>query len=147
MKQMVIMIGIARSGKSTLSKIVSHGAISIVSADSFRVQLLGSKGDMRRQGEIWGQHSIMLENLLMQNKPVIVDNTNLTKKHRASIIELGKKYGYKIIGMFVDTPYDILVNRANKSEFPVDVIDRMTSSIQHPVKEEGFDHIYTVSGV
>jgi len=51
----------------------------------------------------------IIEEYLKEGKNIVVDNTDLTRKIRKVHIDMAKKYGSKIIGIFMNTTLNLLL--------------------------------------
>ena len=84
---LVIFVGLQASGKSTFFRERFAATHVHVSKDLFR----NNKNPNRRQTHL-------IEAALEQGSSVVVDNTNPTLEDRLTLIELGGKFGARIIG-------------------------------------------------
>ena len=113
MIRLVLMIGIAGSGKSTIAKIlketydrVDSQQSVIVSSDSIRAEILGSENDQTANDKVFTEVRKRINNNLSK-RTVIVDATNINIKNRRSILEIGKKFpNVKKIAMVMTTPLE-----------------------------------------
>ena len=94
MIRLVLMIGIAGSGKSTIAKTLKEtynrvdGQQSvIVSSDAIRAEILGSENDQTANDNVFAEVRKRINNNLSK-RTVIVDATNINIKSRRSILEV-----------------------------------------------------------
>lgn len=127
----VIMIGSTLSGKTTYSRkrYPDHEYVSLTDIKFNR------KLEMD-----------LIEKCLKLEKNVLVDDTNLTRKIRKAHIELGRKYNSHVIGVYMNTPRDVLARRRWLRPDNVDmiVINKMLKNLEIPDKSEGFDELHVI---
>ena len=131
--EMILMIGIPGSGKSTFCEqhLPNHRLISL--------DLLHTRF----------QESKALEDALADKVDIVIDNTNVSRAERARFIERGKAAGYRIIGYYLQSKIaDCLkrnAQRTGKKRIPdVGVIGR-ARQLELPKYNEGFDELHYVS--
>ena len=95
-KYIVVMIGLPASGKSFLSKWLrdknKEFDFKIVNQDTLKTK---------------SKNNTYFKKLVKDGENIIVDNTNLIPKDRKFYLDNGK--GYKIIGIKIETDWDIIV--------------------------------------
>lgn len=123
----ILMIGIALSGKTTYRKANFEHKV---------VQLSYFNNNRKKELEF-------IEDCLKEGKSVVVDDTNLTRGIRKAHIDLAKKYGAKIIGVFMNTSVGLLQQRRMRRRDQLDmvVINRQLRDLETPNSDEGFDKI------
>lgn len=92
------MRGVPGSGKSTTARELAGDTGVICSADDFFVDENGNynyDGSKIGKAHIWCQNKFYMS-LSKGKTPVIVDNTNTTKKEFSSYIQTGIKFGYSV---------------------------------------------------
>ena len=131
--EVVMMIGIAGSGKTTLCQKLFPQHIRI-SLDE-----IGRKKGRKREYKIIEQH-------LQKGNSIVVDDTNLTQYVRRAVILRAKKYGSRITAVFLDYPMDRIraQNFNRKRKVPGHVLERMRNELEPPSYDEGFDYIQTL---
>ncbi len=150
MPQMTICIGNIGSGKSLLaSKLAKMGHV-VVNMDSISRMFGGGEYglyDSKKKEVYHDTETCAIESALENGFSVVVDRTNMDRKRRRRFLEIGKKYGAKIIAYdwgAGDTPG---VNRRIKtpngipSETWTAVYKFMKESYEPPSLEEGFSEI------
>lgn len=143
MRTIKIMCGLPRSGKSTWIKNNKTNEV-IISADDIRYLVYGQRYWQDGESLMWSIRKIILEYMMKQGLDIIIDETNITKESRKSIIKLAKKYNYYIIGNIIEgVQINTCINRAIESnQFNlIPVINRMAEQFQLLEKEEGFDEL------
>jgi predicted kinase len=142
MKQLTIMCGLPRSGKSTWVEKNKDNAV-VVSADKLRYHVYGQRFWAGGEPLMWSIRGIMFDYLLMQGVDIIVDETNTTIEKRGKLIKLGKNFGYNVECVHMDTPWKICENRAiaDNQEDLIPVITRMKEQFVEPSPSEGFNMV------
>jgi len=86
-----------------------------------------------------------VDEMVTKGKKVIyINNTNLKRKYRKSIMNLLGKNKYNFSAKFIFRELDDIRHsnvRRDCKEVPYDVIKRMSHNIQIPTRQEGFDYI------
>ena len=121
------MIGIALSGKTTFRR---------ANFDHEVIQLSYFGNNRKKELEY-------IENCLNQGKSVVVDDTNLTRDIRKMHIDLAKKYGAQVVGIFMNTSVSLIEQRRGRRNepFPMTVINKQLRDLETPNKDEGFDKL------
>jgi predicted kinase len=135
--QLIMMIGLQASGKSTFAHSRFGARYEYISMD-----LLGNnKKPARRQRGL-------IEAALQHGISVVVDNTNPTIEVRRELIELGRLYGAEVIGYFfaVDLKQCLERNRARegKARVPDVAIFATLKRLTRPSYMEGFSKLFCV---
>lgn len=143
---MIVMIGVPKSGKSTFVKeeLINQNNV-VVSADRIRQLVTGHDYYGPAENFVWGVRNTMLRDLLLQETEVIIDETNTTIERRRDTIEMGLDHGYEIIGVVMNTPLKVCLNRCREDDFPKDVVIQKSEQFETPFKEEGFDDIMVIN--
>ena len=161
------MIGLPRSGKSTVSSryATEHTNTIVLSADSIRLAISGQRFNPEIEHIVDSISETMIKTLLIQGQDVIYDDTNSTPKNIRRLFMLDPDAVY----YYVSTPADICKNRAihtNQSDL-IPVIDRIDGQIcklildgyhtvgkgdeDNPITEHQLEyytaHIRTVEGI
>ena len=135
--ELVILVGLQTSGKSTFFRERFAATHEHVSKDLFR----NNRNRNRRQEQL-------IEAALKEGSPVVVDNTNPTIEDRRAIIELGSELGAKIIGYYFESPVcQCTVRnrlRAGKERVPDVAIYATASKLVPPSYPEGLDQLFRV---
>lgn len=92
--QVLIMCGLPGSGKSTLARRFAKELDAVIcSADDY-YQLDGVyRFDPTRLPEAHDWCQQKARELLAQGRPVVIDNTNLKREHRAAYVAMAQEYG------------------------------------------------------
>ena len=138
---LIIMCGIPASGKSTVAKLFNS---NIVSTDSIREELYGDESIQGNGREVFSLAYSRIRNYLSLGENVVFDATNIRKKDRKKVIDIGKEYNCdNIIICYCSTPLEIVLERnANRErKVPVQVIKRMFTNFEEPSYAEGVNYI------
>lgn len=132
-KTMVIMMGLQGSGKSTFY--AKH-----LSEDYIRVNLDTLKTRY--------QERLLIDECLTNGYNFVIDNTNPTRDDRARYIPLAQKYGYHVVGYFMESKIkDCIARNAlreGKARVPNTAIAATSNKLEIPSYDEGFDELYFV---
>lgn len=131
MKNIVIPIGLPRSGKSYLSKEYEDEGYIILGRDKIREKLHGTKEDHSNEGKVTDLFNKELDKLLAEGKDIFIDNTNLSYKYRKVFYDKASAKEYTINIIIVNTPIDTILERCEFSNFPKEVINKMLSSYNY----------------
>jgi predicted kinase len=136
-RELVIFVGLQTSGKSTFFRERFAATHVHVSKDLFR----DNKNPNRRQAQL-------IEAALKEGSPVVVDNTNPTVEDRLTLIELGRRFGARIVGYYFDSSVRQCIERnrlrTGKARVPDVAIYATASKLVPPSYPEGFDRLFSV---
>lgn len=136
-QELVVMVGLQGAGKSTI--VLSRYSVThrVVSKDHW-------PNARRREA----RQRRVLDELLGEGHCVVVDNTNPSAVERASLIELGRAHGCKVIAVYVDTPIEEAARRnaarEGSSRVPEVGLYATAKRLAPPTVAEGFDHVEIV---
>jgi predicted kinase len=154
MSELVIMVGIPGSGKSTYVQALGQQGYEIINPDAIRVELTGDMADQSQNAKVWGfAHRRLIEGL-KQGKNMVLDATNVARKGRRELINLVRTEvpGTHIKALVKDISKETAIERVKKRvgegglDIPPDVMDRMYEKyrLNPPTAEEGFDEVETI---
>ncbi len=133
MAEAIIFIGLQGSGKTTYFN--EHLAATHVHISR----------DVQKSAE-----AAAITECLRAEKSFAIDDTNPTRASRAGHIQAARAAGFRVIGVFFDTPVRTSIGRNNhrtdKKPIPVPAILRTAKQLEKPSLEEGFDEIRNVTG-
>jgi predicted kinase len=148
MSQLILLIGLPGSGKSSLAKhlLTQCPWMHVISTDAIRERLFGNEATQGPWLLIWREIQRQLQQALAAGDTTIYDATNAQRRHRRQVIALAYQLGFNhITGIWVDTPVWLCLARNKKRErqVPEDVIFRMYRQLRDapPSLEEGLDHL------
>jgi predicted kinase len=135
--ELVIFVGLQASGKSTFFRERFAATHEHVSKDLFR----NNKNRNRRQAQL-------IEAALGAGSSVVVDNTNPTVEDRQPLIELGRKFGARIVGYYFESTVRECIGRnrrrTGKDQVPNVAIFATAKRLEPPSCSEGFDELFRV---
>jgi predicted kinase len=136
-RELVIFVGLQASGKSTFFRERFAATHEHVSKDLFR----NNRNRNRRQAQL-------IEASLGAGSSVVVDNTNPTVEDRRPLIELGRRFGARIVGHYFDSTVRQCIERnrlrAGKEKVPDVAIYATAKKLAPPSYAEGFDELSRV---
>lgn len=145
-----VMCGLPGSGKSTWAK-EKHPDLPVVSRDIIRAKLGFTKDADEKAVLTAGQEKqVTTEEYWQMAKyaknrtSFIVDDTNSIPKYRKDLIHTLRNYGAKVIGVNVDTPLEICINR-RRGQIPPEVMERLDRK-RLPLRKEDVDELITIKG-
>lgn len=140
----VIMVGCPGSGKSTeAARIAEKYGADVYSADKIREELYGDASIQGNNKEVFNLLYKRAKDDVSIGRPVVLDNTNLTKELRKRAMRAFKNFDVSFRAVFLDTPKEECKRRNAERErvVPEYVIDRMFDQLEKPTFEEGFTSI------
>jgi len=126
---LVLLIGLPASGKSTLAKKFIN--YKVINNDT----ISGMK-----------KCESLCRTNLQNKKSVVIDNLNCSVKSRSKFIQLANTYGAAVICIYVNTAFHICFDRNKKREHSVPdiVLYKFRKDFQYPTVDEGIDEIFTL---
>lgn len=144
-----ILVGQPACGKSSYCDFArdSHDEPIVLSSDEARFLISGDENNQQCSGRAFKFLKLALEMLLRQNKNVIVDATNITKKARKDWVKLGRKYGALVQITVFKVPVDVCKarNAGRERKVPEGVIESMAARLEEPTLDE-CDQILVIEG-
>ncbi len=138
--EMVILIGLQGSGKSTFYRQRYAETHTLVSKDLLR----NNRNPVRRQAQL-------IEEALQAGRSLVVDNTNPTTEVRAELVRLGRTHGATVIGYYfhahVKQSLERNALREGRARVPDVAIYATMKKLVRPSYEEGFDQLFYVRAV
>ena len=135
--ELIIFVGLQASGKSAFFHVRFAATHVHISKDLFR----NNKNRNRRQAQL-------IQEALQEGKSVVVDNTNPTAEDRRPLIELGRRYGAKIVGYYFESEVRQCLERnrqrTGKARVPDVAIYATAKKLVRPSYSEGFDELFYV---
>lgn len=132
--QLIILVGIQASGKSTFYKkrfVDTHVRINL---------------DMLKTRH---RERILFQACLEAKQPVVIDNTNPTRKDRSRYIVPARAAGFRIIGYYFQAHVDDALSRNRRRDrdnvIPDRGIQATQAKLEPPSYKEGFDDLFAVN--
>jgi len=135
-KTCFILRGIPGSGKSTLAEILSNRDISkVFSTDDSFMKNGKYSFDKSKLAEYHGKTFLRFSRAVLNREhPVIVDNTNIHKKHYEKYKQAAIDCGYRVFVITLESPpVDVAFNRCVHG-VPENVIKRMAEEFKRRLK-------------
>ena len=137
--ELIILIGLQASGKSTFYRTRFADTHAHVSKDLLNSSRSQNKN--QKQAE-------RIERAFQEQRPVVVDNTNVTVQDRQLLIDIGRRYDATIIGYYFEPDVSGSRTRNRQREGKAQVPDKAIFITAHkfepPSYAEGFDALYYV---
>ena len=146
MCELIVMVGLQGSGKSTIAEELKDGLenCEIVSSDQIRKEY----NHQITNDKVFKIYYERARKFLEEGKSVILDATNITMKSRRQVFEQLKGIDCTKCCYIVNTPVNICADRLierNKTneqeEVPLEVLYKYLKSFEMPFMEEGWDEI------
>ena len=128
MKEIIVTVGLPRSGKTTWAR---EQGYPIVNPDSIRLSLHGKRFELLAEDMVWSIVFIMIRSLLLAgHDKVIVDGTHITIKRRREY--LNRFEDCKVIFHVMTTSKEDCILRAKKSndEEIIPIIEKMANQYE-----------------
>lgn len=142
--KLILLVGIPGSGKTTYAKDYIEQAANTVhlSSDAIRKELYGDESIQGNPADVFSLMQKRAVEALNNGQNVLYDATNITRKDRASIINICPKFA-KIECHIIWAPIEVCIERDAERNRTVgkEVIDRMLKKFQAPYYDEGIDEI------
>ena len=151
MKELILMMGVPGSGKSTYARnILKYGDI-YVSRDEIRYSMLTDEDDyFAKENEVIKTFIQYIDEALIDTQyqgKVYADATHLSPKSRAQVLNQLKNKN-KVSVIYLDIPLNVILARNAQREgralVPENVVRRMYKSIILPTKAEGIEKLITI---
>jgi predicted kinase len=137
LQELVVMVGLQGSGKSTWVREHLAGTHAVVSKDHW-------PRARRREAR---QRRVVAE-LLAEGRSVVVDNTDPGPEERAPLIAAARAAGVPVRAVWMDTPFDTCLTRNDAREgrrrVPVVGILATRARLVPPTEAEGFHRVDVV---
>lgn len=142
--RLIVLCGVPGSGKShyAMNKSIADPNLVWLSSDAFREKLYGDANCQDNPGMVFEAMQKEAIKALENGFDVIYDATSITRKARASILNIVPKYVQKCC-VIIWAPIDVCIERdkVRKRTVGKEVIDKMLRRFEAPFYDEGFEQI------
>lgn len=144
--ELIMLVGIPGSGKSTVSTKYAERGYKVHSSDLIRKELYGMEEIQGNAAEVFQLLEKRTRNDLKAGKSCVIDATNLTRKRRAAMLRsLSKNAERKTCIIVLASPMVCIERNAARNRMvPPEVIYRMLCTYEMPYYYEGWDAIEAV---
>lgn len=153
MKELIMLVGIPGSGKTTFAKkylINKFNSAAYVSRDDIRFSFLKeSDGYFEHEGRVFEKYIQDIQNAIENNQTIICDATHLTERARNKVLDnldLSKIDNIKLV--YFDIPIEKCLEynelRVGRTKVPRGAIRRMGLSIEKPSYSEKYGLKYQI---
>lgn len=151
MKELILMMGVPGSGKSTYARnVLKYGDIYI-SRDEIRYSMITDEDDyFAKENEVIKTFIQYIDEALIETQyqgKVYADATHLSPKGRAQVLNQLKNKD-KVSVIYLDIPLNVILKRNAQREgralVPENVVRRMYNSIILPTRAEGIEKLIII---
>src|SRR5437660_183302 len=146
---LVILIGPSASGKSTFAR-KHFKPTEIITSDLCRALVADDENAQDATAAAFEVLHLIASKRLESGRLTVIDATNVQPESRKSLVELAKKYYCLVVGIVLDVPERVMIDRNKlRTDRTVrqDVIHRQRDQMrrsQRFLKREGFRYIFTL---
>lgn len=152
MSNVVLMVGLAGSGKSTyvanVLKDFDDSNYVVISTDYLRSVYGKSEDDQSVSRQVFNEACRILEtHLVFCTSLIIIDAMNLTRKSRKRFLSIARRHGAETYAYCMRTPVQECIRRNEKRDrkVPIEVIRSQATRYSPPSEESGeVDHVYFI---
>lgn len=149
MANLILMMGIPGSGKSTIAKKKLKETDLYISRDEIRFSILKPEDNyFSKENEVFEEFVKQIQAGIdnKEIKNVFADATHLNHGSRMKLLNKLNRFGIDTYILFINTPLEIALERNSKREgralVPDNVIKNMHQSIEAPKKDENIKAMY-----
>jgi predicted kinase len=132
--EVVILVGLQGSGKSTFYRTFYQSTHVLVSKDRLR----NNRNPQRRQIQL-------IDEALKEGRSVVVDNTNPREEDRAPIIVMARTHGAEVVGFWFESDLQSCLERnaarAGRERVPDKALYITSRRLRKPALSEGIDRL------
>ena len=146
MSELIYLVGLPASGKSTYANELKNKGCNVHSSDSIREELHGDENTQGDSKEVFSiLHKRVIEDL-KSGKNCVYDATGISSKRRMAFLNTISHIDCKKICILFATPYEVCLERNKNRErkVPEEIIKRMYMNFNIPYLYEGWDEIKVI---
>lgn len=148
-RTLVVLCGVAGSGKSTFAK-KFFKRTQIVSSDHCRAMISDNPANQSVSKHAFELFYFIIEKRLLVGRLTVADATSLSKDTRRQLIEIARKYGFKVVIIVFDISIEICIERDQKRPRKVGeqvIRNQYVNFIEakKSIPTEGFDEIFILN--
>jgi len=146
---LVLLIGIAASGKSTFAR-RHFSPTQIVSSDAMRAMITDDPTAQAATEDAFDLLHRLLAMRLRRGRLTVVDATNVEGWARAELVAVARRHQRPAVAVVIDVPLAVALERnatrASPRPPPAALRRQARWLAESPVEEEGFDAVHRLSG-
>jgi protein phosphatase len=146
---MVVLIGIAGSGKSTFAR--AHFApTELLSSDAFRAMVADDEADQSASEDAFALLHAALDVRLKRGLLALVDATNVEEWGRRELLDIAERRRRRAVAIVLDLPIEVCLERLRRRghrPVPPPAVRRQHRELRRSLvalAEEGFDAVYVI---
>ncbi len=148
-RTLVVLCGVAGSGKSTFAK-KFFKRTQIISPDHCRAMISDNPANQAVSKHAFDLFYFIIEKRLLVGRLTVADATSLSKETRRQLIEIARKYGFRVVIVIFDIPAEICIERDQKRPRKVGeqvIRNQYVNFIEakRSIPTEGFDGIFILN--
>ena len=147
MNNLIVLVGLPASGKSTFAKEkLANEETIVLSSDELRKELLGDESCQTNNELVFSTLYARAKENLLNGKDVVIDATNINMKDRRRTLSHFQGMDIKRVALVFATPINVCYERDSKRDRVVgmEVIDKFLYRFEFPMEYEGFNKIEIV---
>lgn len=142
----VVMVGVAGSGKSRFAK-QHFPSTQIISSDQCRAMICDQEHEQAVSREAFDLGHDWLRKRLSFGRSCVFDATHTTREARQPILNICNKYGVSVIACVLDMPLELALKQNNERNrrVPEHIIHQQYQELQQDMAslyEQGFEKVY-----
>lgn len=148
--QIIVLVGIPGSGKSTIARYIAANIPEcvIVESDAIRFSLWNKPTHSTHENAmVFDIVKQRINDCLDKGKVALVDATSVSKRTRKDYLHIAKKRGVRVDAVFVDISLDTCLGRnkgRGKRTVPEYAIRAAYDRLNPPTTEEGFAAVHVI---
>lgn len=135
--EVILLIGLPGSGKSSFYRVCFAATHRHLSKDNW-------PNAKRREARLQRE----LRATLQDGRSVVIDNTNVTREARQSVLNIAREFNVRVSGYVFKAHFEECLQRnagrEGKARVPDAAIKIMHANWQAPIYAEGFDELFWV---